>query len=197
MGKRVFDFVVAGLALVVLSPFLAAIAIWIKIDSPGPVIFRQQRVGRGGRLFSIHKFRTMVVNATELGPQLTVSRDSRITRAGRFLRKYKIDELPQLIDVLIGDMSLVGPRPEVPKYVAMYPERLRRTILAMRPGITDLASIAFRNEGELLEAAGDPEREYVEKILPIKLRYYEQYAHSHTLWGDLKILLRTLRAVVS
>jgi lipopolysaccharide/colanic/teichoic acid biosynthesis glycosyltransferase len=197
MAKRIFDLIAAGAALVILSPFLAAIALWIRIDSPGPIMFRQERVGLHGRLFRIHKFRTMVADAETRGPQLTVDGDARVTRAGRLLRRYKLDELPQLIDVFRGEMSLVGPRPEVPKYVALYPERVRSVILSVRPGITDLASIEFRNENQLLGAAPDPEREYIEKILPVKLSYYQQYAQSHTLWGDVKILVGTLRAVLS
>lgn len=191
MGKRLFDIACAATALLLLSPALLAVALWVRLDSPGPVIFLQQRVGRGGRLFSIFKFRTMRAGAEAAGLPLTVGADPRITRAGAWLRRSKVDELPQLINVLWGDMSLVGPRPEVPRYVALYPADLRETVLSVRPGITDLASLAYRNESALLARSADPERTYAEEILPAKLRYASQYVHTHTLWLDLKILLQT------
>ena len=192
MAKRVFDLVGATLALVLLSPLLIGIALWIKLDSPGPVLFRQQRVGRQGRLFSIRKFRTMAADAPERGPLITVSDDARITRAGAWLRRSKLDELPQLIDVLAGHMSLVGPRPEVPAYVACYPSALRESVLAVRPGITDPVSLEFADEGALLAAAADPEREYVEVLMPRKLRAAAAYAQRATLWTDLVVIVRTL-----
>ncbi|MDN0075929.1 sugar transferase [Crenobacter sp. SG2303] len=195
-AKRAFDLVAAGLGLLVLSPLLLLLALWIKLDSPGPVFFRQTRVGRFGQLFAIHKFRTMVVDAERQG-QLTVGADARVTRAGCFLRKSKCDELPQLIDVLQGTMSLVGPRPEVPKYVARYPAAVRDKVLALRPGITDWASIKMIDENEILGAAADPERAYIEQVLPEKLAYYARYADSHTLVEDLRIIIATLAKIVS
>src|SRR4051794_25699702 len=169
MGKRLFDIVLAGFALVLLSPLLLLIALWVKLDSSGPVFFRQERVGRHGVPFRIHKFRTMTHSMVPSGPQITVGADARITQAGQFLRRSKLDELPQLIDVLLGRMSFVGPRPEVPRYVAIYPPQLRDKVLSVRPGITDIASLQFRNESELLAKASDPEREYREVVLPAKL----------------------------
>ena len=194
--KRLFDLaaVLAGLWLI--WPLLVAIALWIKLDSPGPVFFRQVRVGRKGQLFHIHKFRTMQMNAEAAG-QLTVGADSRVTRAGRILRKTKLDELPQLLDVLFGDMSLVGPRPEVPKYVAYYPEGVKDIVLSVRPGITDWASIRMIDENEILGKAADPEKMYIESILPQKVDYYVQYARSYTLLGDVQIILATLVKIVS
>ena len=195
MAKRVFDLLLASIGLVLMSPVLLAIAVWIKLDSAGPVFFRQERVGRFGVPFRIHKFRTMVSDAPARGPQLTVGADSRITRAGAVLRRLKLDELPQLIDVFQGVMSFVGPRPEVPRYVALYPPALRDQVLAVRPGITDPASIMFRDEALLLARAADPEREYTEVILPQKLAHAAHYAQTSTLATDLAVLLRTLRAV--
>ncbi len=191
MAKRLFDLIVASLALVMLSPLLALLAAMVRLDSPGPVFFRQERVGRHGRPFRIHKFRTMVVDAPSRGLPLTVGEDHRITRVGGWLRDRRLDELPQLIDVLAGDMSLVGPRPEVPHYVAHYPPDLRERALSVRPGITDPASLAFADEASLLAAAADPEREYVERILPRKLQQAADYAERATLWTDLGVLLRS------
>lgn len=192
MAKRGFDLLVAMLALLLTAPLLLLIALAIKFDSPGPVFFRQERVGRGGRLFRIHKFRTMVADAPARGPALTVGDDARITRVGRFLRRSKLDELAQLIDVLRGDMSLVGPRPEVPRYVAHYPAALRDKVLALRPGITDPVSLDFADESALLAGAADPEREYVEVILPRKLGAAAAYAERATLATDLAVIARTL-----
>jgi len=196
MAKRAFDVVVAGLGLLLLSPLLLAIAVWIKLDTRGPVFFRQQRVGRGGALFRIHKFRTMRTDAPALGPQITIGDDRRITPAGSFLRRAKLDELPQLIDVLAGTMSLVGPRPEVPRYVALYPPDVRDKVLSVRPGITDRASIEFRDEGALLAAAADPEREYTEVVLPVKLRYAADYVDHATLGHDLRLIALTIRTLL-
>jgi lipopolysaccharide/colanic/teichoic acid biosynthesis glycosyltransferase len=197
MAKRVFDLLGAALALALLWPLLAAVGLWIKLDSPGPVMFRQQRVGRHGRLFAIHKFRTMVADAPERGPQLTIGDDPRITRAGAYLRRSKIDELPQLLDVLTGHMSLVGPRPELPAYVAHYPAVLRDKVLAVRPGITDPVSLDLADENQLLGRAADPEREYVEVLLPQKLRAAAAYAERATLRTDLQVIGRTLRVLWS
>ena len=195
MAKRAFDLVVAALLLILLSPPMLAIAVWIKLDSPGPVFFRQQRVGRHGVPFRIHKFRTMRADAG--GGALTVGRDPRITRAGAWLRPRRLDELPQLIDVLQGTMSLVGPRPEVPEYVAHYPAALREQALSVRPGITSLGTLEFLDEAEQLARAADPEREYVDVILPRKLRLAADYAARSSLRGDLRVLGRTLRRLVS
>ncbi|HWP20335.1 MAG TPA: sugar transferase [Burkholderiaceae bacterium] len=196
MCKRAFDLVVASLALLLLAPVFVLIAIAIKLDSPGPVFFRQERVGRHGVPFRIHKFRTMVADAATRGPQITVGRDPRITRVGAFLRETKLDELAQLIDVLQGTMSLVGPRPEVPRYVARYTPEQRAKILSVRPGITDPASLDYRRESELLARAPDPERAYVEEIMPAKLRQAERYVEQATVWTDVRVLARTLRLLL-
>ncbi|MCZ8074969.1 MAG: sugar transferase [Paucibacter sp.] len=195
MAKRLFDVFCAGLGLLLLSPLWILVAIWIKVDSPGPVLFRQERVGRFGQPFFIHKFRSMRVDAPALGPQITVGDDPRITRSGRFLRASKIDELPQLWDVFRGAMSLVGPRPEVPRYVALYTPEQRELVLSVRPGITDPASLQFRHESEILARAADPEREYVEVILPAKLRIAGDYVRQASVWGDLRLILATLGAL--
>lgn len=196
MSKRLFDIAFAALALLLLCPLLLAVALWVGLDSPGPVFFRQQRVGRGGQLFDIYKFRTMHIGAEAVGPQITVGQDTRITRTGTWLRRSKVDELPQFLNVLRGDMSVVGPRPEVPRYVAQYPADLRDAVLSVRPGITDLASIAFRNESDLLARSPDPERTYVEQILPVKLRYAQKYVRTHSLRLDLQIIAWTALAVM-
>ena len=195
--KRAFDIVAAGLGLALLAPLFLVVAAWIKLDSPGPVFFRQERVGRGGVPFRIHKFRTMRVAAESAGPALTVGADPRITRAGAFLRRTKIDELAQLIDVLRGDMSVVGPRPEVPRYVACYPPELRSKVLSVRPGITDPASLQFRDESTLLARAADPEREYRDVVLPAKLRLAADYVDTASLGGDLRLIVATVRALWS
>ncbi len=196
--KRAFDIAVAASGLVVLSPLLLLCALWIRLDSRGPALFRQVRVGQGGRPFRIHKFRTMRVadDAAPAGLAITADRDPRITRAGAFLRARKLDELPQLLDVLAGDMSLVGPRPEVPHYVALYPEPLRTTLLSVRPGITDPASIAFRDEQAILARSSDPDRTYRAEVLPQKLQLAADYVQSATFRCDLGVLWRTLLAVV-
>jgi len=195
MAKRLFDIVFAGLGLLLLGPLLLGIALWIKLDSRGPVFFRQERVGRFGVPFRIHKFRTMVTDAEQLGAQITVGADARITAAGRWLRASKVDELPQLWDVLRGAMSLVGPRPEVPRYVALYPPAMRELVLSVRPGITDPASLNFRNESELLARAADPEREYVEVVMPMKLGLTADYVRHASLLGDIRLILATLGAI--
>ncbi|MEO6278320.1 sugar transferase [Roseateles sp.] len=193
MIKRLFDIVCAALGLLLLTPLLVAAALWVKLDSPGPALFRQTRVGRHGVPFTIHKFRTMRVAP---GAAITVGADPRITRAGRWLRASKLDELPQLWDVLRGVMSLVGPRPELPHYVVLYPADLREQVLAVRPGITDPASLAFSQEAALLAEAADPEREYREVILPAKLKLSAAYAAKASLLTDLRVILRTLVRVV-
>jgi lipopolysaccharide/colanic/teichoic acid biosynthesis glycosyltransferase len=196
MAKRLFDWLASGLGLLVLSPVLLAFALWIKLDSPGPVFFRQERVGQFGRLFRIHKFRTMVTDAERLGLQITVGADARVTRVGQWLRKFKLDELPQLLDVWLGHMSLVGPRPEVPRYVACYPADVRDVVLSVRPGITDRASIEYKDENEVLGRATDPHYAYVNEVLPIKLRYCVAYVENRSFMGDLAIIFATLRAIV-
>jgi lipopolysaccharide/colanic/teichoic acid biosynthesis glycosyltransferase len=195
MLKRLFDVLVAGFGLVVLSPLLIGIALWIKLDSRGPVFFRQQRVGRFGAPFHIHKFRSMREDAPLAGPQITIGADPRITRAGHFLRRTKFDELPQLLDVLAGTMSLVGPRPEVPRYVAMYPAAVRDKVLSVRPGITDPASIEYRDESMLLARAADPERVYIEQVMPAKLRYAAEYVDRMSLLNDVRLIGATLRSL--
>lgn len=196
MSKRLFDALLSALALLILSPLMLAVAVAVRVDSPGPAIFSQTRVGRGGRPFGMLKFRSMVTTQAPGAPLLTVAADTRVTRVGALLRGSKLDELPQLVNVLRGDMSFVGPRPEVPRYVALYPPQLRDLVLSVRPGITDEASIEFRDESDLLADAADPEKRYVEEILPRKLELYARYAREHSLRGDLRILWRTVRRVV-
>ena len=191
MCKRGFDLLLAAAGLLLLSPLFLVVALCIRLDSPGPVFFRQERVGRGGRLFRIHKFRTMVADAPARGPGLTIGADPRVTRVGRWLRRTKIDELAQLLDVLTGQMSLVGPRPELPRYVALYPPLLRDQLLGVRPGITDPASLKYADEASLLAAAADPEREYTQVLLPAKLQASADYLRTATLASDLAVLART------
>lgn len=195
MIKRAFDMVVSAVGLILFSPLYLAIAVAIKVESRGPVFFRQIRVGRFGRPFRIHKFRSMTAGTVQ-GPQITVGRDPRITKVGQIIRDWKLDELAQLIDVFIGRMSLVGPRPEVLKYVDMYPPDLRTLILSARPGITDPASIRFRNESEILAQSVDPDRTYREEILPLKLQLQADYVQTRTFAGDCRIIWNTLAAVL-
>ena len=195
MLKRLFDVLGATVGLVLLLPLLVGIALWIKFDSRGPVFFRQQRVGRFGAPFHIHKFRSMREDAPLAGPQITIGADPRITRAGHFLRRTKLDELPQLLDVLAGTMSLVGPRPEVPRYVALYPPAVRDKVLSVRPGITDPASIEYRDESTLLARAADPERVYIEQVMPAKLRYAAEYVDRMSLLNDVRLIGATLKAL--
>lgn len=181
--------------LIFLAPLFVIVACWIKLDSGGPVFFRQQRVGRHGIPFRIFKFRTMAVD-TEAKGQITVGNDARITGVGNFLRRYKIDELPQLINVLLGEMSLVGPRPEVPRYVACYPQDIRKIVLSVAPGITDWAAIAYKDESNLLGLAHNSEQTYIEVILPAKLEYYVRYVKERSFLTDLRIIFITLFAIV-
>lgn len=193
--KRLMDIFFSGLGLTLISPFLTIIALWIKFDSPGPVFYRGVRAGRFGKPFRIFKFRSMVANADKIGGPSSPSDDPRITTSGRFIRRYKLDELPQLINVLTGDMSLVGPRPEVLQYVEMFtPEE--KAILSVRPGITDWASIANSDEGAILAGSADPERIYLEEIRPGKIRLQLQYVRSHSLATDLQILMETFKTVL-
>ena len=193
--KRLMDIVVSGGALLVIWPVLLLIALAIKIDDPGPVFYRQVRVGRGGKEFRIYKFRTMVVDADKKGLAITVGRDNRITRMGAILRKTKLDELAQLINVFTGEMSFVGPRPEVPKYVNMYTP-YQRQVLLVRPGITDYASIAYRNENDLLEGAEDPEKMYIETIMPDKIELNMKYLREISPIADIRLILSTIVAVI-
>lgn len=193
--KRLMDIVISGGALLVLWPVLVLIALAIKIDDPGPVFYRQVRVGKDGKEFRIYKFRTMVVDADKKGLQITVGKDNRITRMGAFLRKTKLDELAQLINVFKGEMSFVGPRPEVPKYVAMYTP-YQRQVLLVQPGITDYASIAYRNENDLLEGAEDPERMYIDKIMPDKIELNMKYLHEISPLADIRLIFSTIIAVI-
>ncbi|MEX8492413.1 sugar transferase [Sphaerotilus sp.] len=197
MAKRLLDLLLSGLGLAVLALPLALVALAIKLDSPGPVFYRQVRVGRFGRAFRIHKFRTMAHNPADRGPQLTVGADARITRVGAVLRRTKLDELAQLFDVFEGTMSLVGPRPEVPRYVALYPADLREKVLSVRPGITDFASIEYRDESTLLAQSSDPERTYREVILPAKLALQARYVDRSGLGTDLVLIGRTVWAIIA
>lgn len=196
MAKRVFDFVVSGTGLVLLAPLFLVIALAVRWDSPGPVFFRQERVGLHGKTFLIHKFRTMVVDGEMDGPQITIGEDPRLTRAGSFLRKHKLDELAQLLDVFVGSMSLVGPRPEVPRYVACYPAGTRDTVLSVKPGITDWASIKYKDESEILASSSDPKKAYLDEVLPVKIRYYVDYVENRSFVGDLRIIWATLLALI-
>lgn len=196
MCKRVFDLLCSGVGLIFLFPVFLALMLWIKIDSPGPIFFRQVRVGRFGKPFCIHKFRTMRVDSEQAGP-LTVGSDSRITRSGLFLRKYKLDELPQLIDVLIGRMSLVGPRPELQEFIDCYPSAVRYKVLSVRPGITDWASIEMVDENQLLAGYDDPRQGYIDIILPIKQRFYLEYVEQQGFITDIRIILATILKVLS
>ena len=193
--KRLMDVTVSGAALFVLWPVLLLVAAAIRIDDPGPVFYRQVRVGRGGKEFRIFKFRTMVVDADKKGLQITVGRDNRITRVGAFLRKTKLDELAQLLNVFTGEMSFVGPRPEVPKYVNMYTP-YQRQVLLVRPGITDYASIAYRNENDMLEGAEDPERMYIDVIMPDKIELNMKYLREISPLADIRLILSTIVAVI-
>ncbi|MDY3828331.1 MAG: sugar transferase [Clostridium sp.] len=192
--KRFFDIIVSLIGIIILGIFLIIISIIIKCTSEGPVFFKQIRVGKSGKEFKIFKFRTMVVNAESLGTQITIGKDKRITKIGHFLRKYKIDELPQLFNVFIGEMSFVGPRPEVPKYVAMYNET-QREVLSVRPGITDLASIRYRNENEILgraKNADEAEDMYINEIMPDKLKLNLEYIEKSNVFYDIYIIFKTI-----
>ena len=193
--KRVMDVVCAAIGLLLLWPVFLIVAILIKCDSKGPIFFKQARVGRQCKPFMIYKFRTMMADVTEPAVLLTVEDDRRITRIGRFLRHTKLDELPQLINVVIGNMSLVGPRPEVARYVDMFHEEYAE-ILRLRPGITDLASIRFRNESRLLSNAADAEAHYIKRILPMKLRLARVYGRRASLVYDIKLILTTIASLV-
>ena len=191
-AKRTFDLVGAGLGVVLLAPLLALLGLLVKAEDGGPVLFKQERVGYRGRRFRIWKFRTMVPDAETCGLPLTVGRDPRVTRIGAWMRRLKLDELPQLFNVLAGDMSLVGPRPDVPRYVALYRAPERR-VLELVPGMTDEGSIRYLGESTLLAASPDPEPHYLEVIAPEKIRLSLAYAARATVWSDLRVILKTLR----
>lgn len=198
-ARRALDLLIVIPAMLLLLPVFAMIAIWIKFDSRGPVFFLQERIGRGGHPFQIFKFRTMVVDAEQRGTQITIGRDPRITPSGHFLRKYRFDELPQLFNVLKGEMSVVGPRPEVPRYVALYDDQ-QRQILAFRPGITSPASIAFSNESEILAQhadPADPESYYRAELMPAKIAVDLLYSNQATVWSDCEVIARTAVRLLS
>lgn len=193
--KRLFDIIASGLGLIVLSPLFAVLAVWIKADSKGPVFYRQTRVGRNSKDFRLYKFRSMRPDSDRLGLITVGGHDPRVTRSGYYIRKYKLDEFPQLINVFIGDMSLVGPRPEVRKYVDMYtPEQMH--VLDVRPGITSLASIRYRNENDILAAAENPDRCYIERVMPEKLAIDLEYVSKANLWTDIKLIFGTFKAII-
>ncbi len=194
--KRLFDILASGCGLLVLSPVFIIVAIWIKLDSQGPVFYRQTRVGRYNKDFRIFKFRSMRVGSDK-GSLVTIGgRDPRVTRSGYFIRKFKIDELPQLINVFVGDMSLVGPRPEVRHYVDYWTAEQMK-VLDVRPGITDPASIRFRNENELLEKAVDPERYYIDVIMQEKIKLYLEYVEKSSFWYDIKLIFQTFKVIIT
>ena len=192
---RFFDFILSLVGLVVLAPIFIVLAIWIKIDSKGPVFYRQVRVGQNSIDFGLFKFRSMVVDADKKGLITVGGRDPRITRSGYFIRKYKLDELPQLINVLVGDMSLVGPRPEVRKYVDLYTDEQQK-VLSVKPGITDYASIEYMDENEILGKSNDPEKTYIEEIMPEKIKYNMKYINNKNLFEYFKIILLTVLKIV-
>lgn len=194
-SKRIFDLFFVILGLIALSPVYIVIALLIKFKDGGSVLFKQERVGKNGKHFKVLKFRTMVVNAEKLGDKVTTGNDPRITPIGAILRKYKLDELPQLFNVLKGEMSLVGPRPEVPEYVEFYPEEIKKVVLSVQPGITDIASIEFVNENELLTNSDDPVADYKNKVLPVKLAYNVDYVKQRSLWLDFNLILKTVAAI--
>lgn len=193
--KRMVDIIISFLGILIVFPVLLIISLFIKLESSGPIIFTQIRIGREAKEFKIYKFRTMVVNAEKLGRQITVGKDSRVTKVGRVLRKTKLDELPQLFNVLKGDMSLVGPRPEVPKYTKLYNEEQKR-VFTVRPGITDYASIKYRNENEVLAKSKEPEKTYIEEVMVDKLNLNLKYVEQRSFWLDIKIIFITLYKII-
>ena len=193
-GKRVFDVVVSLGALIVLFPFLLLISIWIKLSSKGAIFYKQERVGKEFRPFMLYKFRSMVVNADKIGPGVTSGDDPRITKIGKTLRQTKIDELPQLLNVLKGDMSVVGPRPELMKFVESQKEAYKK-VLSVKPGITDNASIAYRDEEEIMKQYDDKERAYIEEVLPQKIKLYNEYINNISFVNDCKLILQTLKVL--
>lgn len=195
-AKRIIDFTLALGGLTILSPILIVVALFIKLDTAGPVLYQGNRVGLHGKPFKMMKFRTMVVGADKLGGSSTPNDDPRITRVGKFLRRYKLDELPQLLNVLRGEMSFVGPRPQVQWAVDLYTEEERR-VLTVRPGLTDYASLKFADEGEILKGSTNPDKDYMEKIHPEKMRLGLEYIEKQSLWTDLHIILQTIRTLIA
>jgi len=195
MLKRLFDIIFSFLGLILISPLLLIVAILIKLSSPGPVFYRGERIGRGGKSFRIFKFRTMVVDAEKLGGPSTAGDDPRLTKIGKFLKKFQLDEVPQLINVLRGEMSLVGPRPEVKMYVNMMTNEERSVILSIKPGMTDLASLYNFHEGEVLRGAADPEKAYLEKVRPEKLSLQIKYVKEKSFLGDIVIIIKTIAKI--
>ena len=193
--KRLFDILASLILLIILSPLFIIFSIMIKLDSKGPIMFKQNRVTENGRIFKIFKFRTMVENADKNGSQVTVKDDNRVTKIGKFLRKFRLDEIPQLINILIGDMSFVGTRPEVPKYVELYTDEMKATLL-MKAGVTSLASIKFKDEEKLLQMDGNIDKIYIENILPQKMQYNLEYLKRFNFFYDIKLMFMTLFAVV-
>ena len=191
--KRFFDFIISLIVLIVFGPLFLILGILIKKDSEGPVFYRQIRIGKDGKPFKIYKFRTMVNNADKSGVTSTKSDDVRITRMGKFVRKYNLDELAQFINVLRGEMSIVGPRPEIPYFVDIFTEEEKKVILSVKPGITDWACIWNPDESKLLAGSDDPDRDYLEKIRPEKIRLQLKYVKEHSFWIDFKIMLMTLK----
>lgn len=191
IAKRGMDLVGAGIGLIVLAPVFAVIALAIKVDSSGPVFFRQTRIGRHFRPFKIYKFRTMVTDAEKYGALVSTGDDQRITKMGHTLRKFKIDELPQLINVFSGEMSLVGPRPEVPRYVEVFRKEYEE-ILTVKPGITDFASLEYSDENEMLRGVQNPEEKYLAEILPAKIEFYRKYLREQSIWTDFKLIIKTI-----
>lgn len=195
MVIRLLDILASACGLIILSPLFFILAIWIKLDSKGPVFYKQIRVGRDGKDFPLYKFRSMRVGADKKGLITVGGKDNRITKVGYFIRKYKLDELPQLLNVLKGDMSLVGPRPEVRKYVDLYTEEQRK-VLSVRPGITDYASIEYVDENEILGKAEDPDKTYIEVIMPDKIKYNMKYINNRSVWEYLKVIFLTFKSIV-
>jgi len=189
--KRCFDFIFSLVGLIFLLPVFIVVTLAVKKDG-GPAFFRQERVGKSGNIFRVYKFRSMVIDADTLGAKVTALNDPRITQIGRLLRKTKIDELPQLFNVLVGDISLVGPRPEVPYYVSKWSDACRKIVLSVKPGITDYATLFYSDEQAFLAKAEDPEKTYLEKVMPHKLKMYQQYVKDQSLWLDIRIILATL-----
>lgn len=195
MSQRLFDIVTGACILLVSMPLILALALWIKCDSPGPVLLRQKRVGRGAMVFDILKFRSTAPPGKSAS-SLTPEDDARVTRVGRFLRRYQLDDLPQLVNVLRGDMSLVGLRPERPRYVARYPADVRTLLLSVRPGLIDWASVYHKEERAILARSADPERAYVDEIMPATLAYYVRYMRERSFWSDARIVFATVGALL-
>ena len=196
MLKRLFDLLLSSVGLILLSPVILVLALLIKLHDRGPVFYRGERVGRGGTIFRIYKFRSMVVNAEKTGVSSTTKEDPRVTPIGRFLRKTKLDELPQLLNVFSGQMSIVGPRPEVKKFTDLYDDK-EKVLLELQPGITDYASLWDINEAEVLAGSSDPDKDYMEKIRPEKIRLQLKYWRERSLWTDIKIVLLTIRKMLT